>query len=69
MATVENIDPNVLENMAGAGFQPTAHWEMLTLDENAVVQDKLTDTDGFQLYAPIVSRAVREENPNIAATK
>ena len=26
MGTVENIDPNVLENMAGALFRPTAHW-------------------------------------------
>ena len=25
MATVENIDPNVLLNMAGTVFQPTAH--------------------------------------------
>ena len=69
MTTVENIDPNVIANMSGSGFQTTLHWKMLTLYTNAVVQDNLTDTDGFQLYTPIASVEAREDDPNIYSTK
>ena len=65
MTTVENIDPNVIANMSGSGFQTTLHWKMLTLYTNAVVQDNLTDTDGFQLYTPIASVEAREDDPNL----
>ena len=68
MATVENIDPNILENVTGTGFQTKAHRGMLTPDYNAVVQYNFTDTGWFKLHAPTVSRAATEENPNIAAT-
>ena len=34
-----------------------------------MVQDKLTDTDGFYLYAQIASIEVSEENTNLAAKK
>ena len=55
METVENIDPNVIANMSGSGFQTTLHWKMLKPYNNTVVQDNLIDTDGFQLYTPIES--------------
>ena len=67
IATVVNIDPNGIENMAGAGFQPTAHWEILTPEDNSVVQDKLENTYGFKLYPPIAYVATREENTNLSA--
>ena len=38
MSMVENIDTRVIENMAGAGFQPTTHCYMLTPADNAVVK-------------------------------
>ena len=65
MAKVENIDSNVIENMAGLGFQPTAHWEILTPYYNLVVKYNLTDTHGFQFRARFASKAARENNPNI----
>ena len=34
-----------------------------------MVKDKLTDTEGFQLYDPIGSINIREENQNMAATR
>ena len=55
--------------MTGAGFQPTAHWEILTPDKNAAVQYNYTDTDGFRLHAPIAFVAAREYNPNQVDTK
>ena len=47
MTVVEIINPNVIENMAGLGFQPTAQWGMITTKNNSVVQDNLTDNYGF----------------------
>ena len=69
ISAVENLYPNIIENMAGAVFQTTAHLEMLTPDYNAVVKDKVTDNYGFQLYALIVSGSVREDHQDLAATK
>ena len=34
-----------------------------------MVKDKLTDTEGFQLFDPIASITIREENQNMAATR
>ena len=69
ISAVENLYPNIIENMAGAVFQTTAHLEMLTPDYNAVVKDKVTDNYGFQLYALIVSGSVREDHQDLAVTK
>ena len=69
ISAVENLYPNIIENMAGAVFQTTAHLEMLTPDYNSVVKDKVTDNYGFQLYALIVSGLVREDHQDLAATK
>ena len=57
---VENIDPNVIENMVGAGLQPTAYLKILTSYKNVVVQDNLTDTDLFQFFEPKASGSARE---------
>ena len=61
MANVDNIDPNVISNMAGENFEPMAHWELLIPDSSSVVSDNLRDSDGHQFYAPIASGAAREE--------
>ena len=37
MAIVENIDQDMLHNMAGDKFVPMAHWKYLVLDEDTVV--------------------------------
>ena len=37
MAIVENIDQDMLHNMVGDEFVPTAHWKYLVLDEDTVV--------------------------------
>ena len=55
--------------MTGSGFQSTSHWKILTQDDNKLAQDKLSDTDGFQLYPIIAYRAERKYNPTIVATK
>ena len=69
MAIIENIDQEMLINMAGDAFAPTAYWELVTPDEDAAVQDELIDTDGVQLHTPIALGAARGENSNLAATK
>ena len=69
MTGVENIDSNILYNISGAEFQKTAHWQILTSDDNRLVQDNLTDTYVFQFYSHIASGVAREENLNIEATK
>ena len=68
ISTVENIYPNAIASMAGEGFQPKEQWEILTPYKNALVQDNLTDANGFQSYDLIVYWAAREDNPNLAAT-
>ena len=65
MTTVENIDPNVIANMSGSGFQTTLNCKMLKPYTNAVVQDNLTDNDGLRLYTSIASVEAREDDPNI----
>ena len=42
---------------------------MLTPDENAVVQDNLTDTNEFQLFDTISPRETRKENIDIVDMK
>ena len=54
ISTVENIYPNAIASMAGEGFQPKEQWEILTPYKNALVQDNLTDANGFQSYDLIV---------------
>ena len=39
MATVDNIDPDTLINMAGDIFEPSMHWELLIPDKDTVVHD------------------------------
>ena len=68
-ATVENIHPNIIENIAGEWFQSTSYWEILIPYKNAVEQDNLIDTDIFKLYDQIAYRSAREENQNIESTK
>ena len=61
MGVVENINPNIISNMAGENFEPMAHWELLTPDTNSVVEENLRDSDGYEFYAPIASGAARAE--------
>ena len=65
MGVVENINPNIISNMAGENFEPMAHWELLTPDTNLVVEENLRDSDGYEFYAPIASGAAREEPSSV----
>ena len=69
MDVVENIDPDILCNMAGENFEPTAHWELLTPDWNELIYDELKDKDGYNFYAPTASGDARQENCHVHAPK
>ena len=63
MASVADIDSDVLDNMDGDNFEPSAHWEILNPDGNSINRYELNDSDGYQFHAPIASVATREEDP------
>ena len=37
---VAGLDPNILDNMAGTGFAPMAHWELMVPDSSDVVTEE-----------------------------
>ena len=69
MGSVKNFYPNTISNMDGDNFELMVHWELLSHDEDAVVQVELNDVYGYQVYAPITSSAASEDNPNSSDTK
>ena len=56
---IANANPEKLANMAGAGFAPTAHWELIDPGDEEV-NDSLVDTDGHVFYHPTADRHPNE---------
>ena len=46
-----------------------AHWELPAPHEDGVVQDELSNINGYRLLDPIASGARIGENPNASAAK
>lgn len=59
LSLIANANPEKLANMAGAGFAPTAHWELIE-PGGEKVNDSLVDTDGHVFYHPTADRLPNE---------